>query len=186
MRGSVFELVERRPNQLMVFLLSSFTVPIMVGLLSNIVFVPSAALFGVPASPGLLGAPALRSLRPARIADVVITVITLLGLGFGAGCLVARRLSSAISSFLWIWLIPVALFANGFIHPWRHPFVHDRAVTIFFQGTAGADEGLQFVFGTIPAFSSTGYSLGILFSRSVQRKLQDSNQGSDAGSAPQT
>ena len=130
----MFELVDRRPNQLMVFLLSSFRVPIVVGLLSDIVFVPSAALFGVPAAPGLFGAGELRSLRPAGIADVVITVITL----------------------------------------------------IFFQGTIGADEGLQFVFGTIPAFSTTGYSLGILYSRSVQRKLQDSNQGSNAGSAPET
>jgi hypothetical protein len=156
----VFEPREQRKNPMLLFLIQSIAVPIMVGLLTGPIFVVSAALFGIPPRAALMGNAGIQSQRLTRPMDVVLTIVVILAIGFFVGRFAGRRWPDAISSGTWIWVIPVVAFAYSLSSGWHHPLVRDHVLALYFQGTIGSDEGLQFLFSTLPAFSSLGYSLG--------------------------
>jgi hypothetical protein len=156
----MFEVAERKPNSLWIFLLSSATVPPIVGLISDLVFVPSAALLGIPASAGLTGGSGLATIRPTHWSDVAVTAVTLTGTAFGLGSIVGRRWPWLIRAGRWIWALPLILFLSEFSRIASHASLNET-FGMFFQGTLGADEGLQYLVCTIPALSTIGYALGL-------------------------
>jgi hypothetical protein len=153
----MFELQKDQSHPVISLVFQLLMVPLVTLMVTRPLFFCTGVLFGVPPPRG--------TIRASDVRDVVVIVIVLLTVGFLLGRFVRIHLPSVRPVGLWIWPLPVGLFVYGFAKFWNHPLLHDRVLTLHFQGTLNADEGLQYLFATLPAFSNIGYSLGLLVSK---------------------
>jgi hypothetical protein len=143
------------------FLLQSVFVPLIAGFASAWLFVIFAAFIGLPAKPVLIAGPITR--RSSMTGDILISTLTLMAAGFVLSYVVANRWRSAISTGIWIWVLPSVLFAQAFVGSWNHPFITRRSLLAnYFQGLGGGGEGLHFAALTVPTFTTLGYSIGLM------------------------
>ena len=109
---------------------------------------------------GILLSQMARAIGLNGIGDVLI-VLCILATGFGFGCFTRSRFLEAGTSGRWVWVLPVCIWAWGFI---SDLLLHSpRLVADFLWPALSStpDVGLPALLLTLPAGASCCYSIGI-------------------------